>query len=124
MEPITKQTETRSVDQGNQTTKRVVISIFGLIEAILAFRFFFKLFGANQDNGFVGFIYGITKFFVGIFKGIFSQSTLSGTDAVFEPETLILMVVIALIAWVVLKLITPHANESVEKTEYTKHDEK
>ncbi len=33
------------------------------------------------------------------------------------------MIVIALIARVVLKLITPHASESSIKTEYSKHKE-
>ena len=125
MEPTIKQTQTRNVNPGNQTTKRVVISVFGFIEAILAFRFIFKLFGANPDNGFVKVIYGATKFLTGIFKNIFSQVKLGGenSNAVFEPETLILMIVVALIAWIVLKLITPHAGEHQVKTEYAKNED-
>ena len=125
MDTNVKQTQTRNVDPGNQTTKRVVISVFGFIEAILAFRFIFKLFGANPENGFVKVIYGATNFLVGIFKNIFSQVKLGGEDAtaVFEPETLILMIVLALIAWIVLKLITPHAGEHQAKTEYSKNED-
>jgi hypothetical protein len=122
MEQMNKQTQTRSTDQGNQTTRRIIISVFGLVEAILAFRFIFKLFGANADNGFVKIIYGATGSLVGIFKGIFSQTEID-TKAVFEPETIIFMIVIALIAWVVLKLINPHAGESSIKTEYSKQEE-
>ena len=123
MEPTVKQTQTRNVNLANQTTKRIVVSIFGFIEAVLAFRFIFKLLGANPDNGFVKVIYGATNFLTGIFKGIFSQFKIGGEDAtaVFEPETLILMIVVALIAWLVLKLITPRSGEHEVKTEYAKN---
>lgn len=125
MDTTVKQTQTRNVDHENQTTKRIVISIFGFIEAILAFRFIFKILGANPENGFVKVIYGATNFVVGIFKNIFSQVRLGGenSEAVFEPETLILMIVLALIAWIVLKIITPHAGEHQVKTAYSKNED-
>jgi hypothetical protein len=61
---------------------------------------------------------------VGIFEGIFSRGTATGaeTTAVFEPATLIVMVVIGLIAWGVLRLMTPHTGIRVERTETTGHD--
>ena len=59
-------------------------------------------------------IYAFTQPLVGVFEGIFSSATINGaeTTLVFEPATLIAMVVIALIAWVVLKLITPRSGTS------------
>ena len=125
MEQNIKQTHTRNVSLGSQTTKRIVISVFGFIEAILAFRFIFKLFGANSENGFVKVIYGATNFLTGIFENIFPQVKFGGEDstAVFEPETLILMIVVALIAWIVLKLITPHGGEHQVKMEYKKNED-
>ncbi|MDW7668664.1 MAG: YggT family protein [Bacillota bacterium] len=122
MDKITKQTETRNINQENQTSKRIIISIVVLIEAILAFRFIFKLLGANSENGFVRIIYGATGLLVGIFKDIFSQIEIN-TKSVFEPETVISMILVALIAWIVLKLIRPQAREQQVKTEYTKPDE-
>ena len=122
MDKITKQTETRNINQENQTSKRIIISIFVLIEAILAFRFIFKLLGANSENGFVRIIYGATGLLVGIFKGIFSQIEIN-TKSIIEPETVISMILIALIAWIVLKLIRPHASEQRVEKEYTKPNE-
>ncbi len=116
MEQMTKKTEIFNTKQESRTAQRIIYAIFGLIEAILAFRLIFKLLGANPDNGFVHSIYAVSQFFVGIFEGIFPRIT------VFEPATLIAMVVIALIAWVVLKLIKPRIGNYSEKTEYTGHD--
>jgi heme/copper-type cytochrome/quinol oxidase subunit 4 len=123
MEQVTKQSETRNTEPESHTAKRIVGVIFAVVEVILAFRLIFKGLGANPTNGFVRGIYGVTQFLVGIFEGIFSRGTTSGaeTTAIFEPATLIVMVVIALIAWAVLKLMTPHTGTRVERTEYTEH---
>lgn len=122
---MNKQTETRNTKLESHTAQRIVGIIFSVIEIILAFRLIFKLLGENPKNDFVHGIYAATQFFVGIFEGIFSRVTTSGaeTTAVFEPATLIAIVVIALIAWVVLKLITPRIGTRVERTEYTEHDD-
>ncbi len=124
MEQMTRQTETRNTKQESNIVQRIIGVIFGVIEILLAFRLVFKLLGANPTNGFVQGIYNITQPFVGIFEGIFSRVTTSGaeTTAVFEPATLIAMVVVALIAWIVLKLMTPRSSTRVERTEYTEQD--
>jgi len=123
MDQMTNQTETQSTKAESNTSKRIVGVIFAVIEVVLAFRLIFKGLGANPNNGFVRGVYGVTQFLVGIFEGIFSRGTASGaeTTAVLEPATLIVMVVIALIAWAVLKLMTPHTGARVERTEYTEH---
>ena len=120
MENKVKQREVRSAYEESHVAQAFIGTIFGLMEAILAFRFIFKLFGANPQSGFVKGIYSATQFFVGIFQGIFSQGTTQGveTTAVFEPGTLIAMIILAIIAWVVLKLVKPRDSSRVEKIEY------
>jgi ABC-type Co2+ transport system permease subunit len=124
MEQMTKETETRKTKQDNNTTQRIIATILGVIGVTLAFRLIFKLLGANPGNGFVSGIYAVTQPFVGIFEGIFSRTAINGAEAtgVLEPATLISMVVIAIIAWAVLKLITPLKGNRFESTEYTKHN--
>jgi flagellar biogenesis protein FliO len=124
MEQMNTQTETRNTEQGGQTAKRIVGVIFGAIEVILAFRFIFKAFGANSQNAFVKAIYSVTQFFVGIFEGIFSKVTTVGaeTRAIFEPATLIAMIIVALIAWAVMRLLAPSVGNSVQKTQYTENN--
>ena len=120
---MTQQTETQDTKAESNTSKRIVGVVFAVVEVILAFRLIFKGLGANQNSGFVRAIYGVTQFLVGIFEGIFSRGTASGaeTTAIFEPATLIVMVVIGLIAWGVLRLMTPHTGTRVERTETTWH---
>jgi len=124
---MTKQTETQNAKRESHTAQRFVSIIFGVIEAVLAFRLVFKLLGANPINGFVKGLYWLSHFLVGIFEGIFPQATSSGVaaTAVFEPATLIAIVVVALIAWAVLKLMTPRSGTRVvwtEKTEQAKQE--
>jgi len=123
-EQMTKETETYKTRQDNNIVQRIIYTIFSLILAVLALRLIFKLLGANPENVFVRGIYAFTQPFVGIFEGIFSSAAINGAEstAVFEPATLIAMVVIALISWAVLKLITPRGGNRFEKTEYMKHN--
>lgn len=123
MEQMATHTETRKTQPESHTAQRAVSIVFGIIEIILAFRLVFKLLGANPGNGFVKGLYAITQPIVGIFEGIFSKATTAGaeTTAVFEPATLILMVIIGLIAWAVMKMMVPRINTSEVKTDYTEN---
>ncbi len=119
MDQVSKQTVTHDARLENNQAKRIVGVVFGMIEIILGLRLIFKLLGANPDNGFIKVIYNITHFFVGIFEGIFARITVSeANQAVFEPATLIAIILIALIAWLVFTLMTPRISNRVERTEY------
>ena len=124
MEQVTRKMERLNSRQESHSTQRIVGTIFGVVEVVLAFRLIFKLLGANPINVFVKGIYSVTDGFVGIFEGIFSRFATKGveTTAIFEPATLIAMVVVAIAAWVVLRLITPSTGSRFERTEYTEHD--
>ncbi|MHB1485339.1 MAG: YggT family protein [Saccharofermentanales bacterium] len=118
MEQMNKQTEVVETKNQNRVSQSVVGAIFGVIEVILAFRFIFKLFGANPDNGFVSGIYSITEFISDLFEGIFPKASTDGAvaKAVFEPGTLIAMVIIALLFWLIMALMKPHTRVKQEKT--------
>jgi hypothetical protein len=118
MEQTTRQTNTSNTEPGSHTAKRVVGSIFGIIEIILAFRFFFKLLGANPDNGFVKVIYDITQGFVSLFAGIFSNANNTGaeTTSIFEPGTLIAILIVAIIGWIIMKLLTRNSGNSTKSS--------
>jgi len=124
MKQITKQTEMQNVTQKSNNVQRITYVIVSLIEILLAMRLVFKLLGANSDNAFVKGIYNITHPLVKIFEGIFSRTTVSGSEniSVFEPATLIAMVVLGIIAWILMMLI-PDSRNSSKKTEYTEDDE-
>ena len=121
MEEIIKQRETLNTSQQRDTIQRLVGIFFGAIEITLAFRLVFKFLGANPENAFVQGIYAFTYFLVVAFVGIFSRSATQGAEnlAIFEPATVISMVVVALIGWAVLKISKPRAGNHIERTEYT-----
>ena len=114
------QTETHSAQEESHPAKRIVSVLFSAVEIILAIRLILKLLGANAGNSIIKVLYDITGIFIKLFEGIFSRVTINeASGAVFEPATLIAMVVIAVIAWVVLKLMTPRSGSRVVKTEYS-----
>ncbi len=92
----------------SQTAIYIMYFLLSTVEILLAFRLILKLTGANPVSGFVSFIYGLTQIFVLPFRGIFSAATTQGleTTAVFEPATVVAMVVYAVLAWMIVQLFT------------------
>jgi len=95
----------KNLNRANKRTWVVnIVSFFlGLLETLLALRFFFRLLGANQENSFILFLYQITQILVAPFKGIFPDQAL-GTHSVFELSTLSAMLVFALLGWGLIAL--------------------
>jgi hypothetical protein len=81
----------------------VIWYLLGLLEVLLAARFFFKLTAANSAAGFVTFINGITGPFVFPFNGIFPIPR-EGNN-VFDTNILIAMIVYAVIFWGITRLL-------------------
>ncbi|MGH2479901.1 MAG: hypothetical protein ACRDHW_09625, partial [Ktedonobacteraceae bacterium] len=81
----------------------VIYFVLAVLEIILLLRLFFRLFGANQDNGFITFLYSLSHVFVAAFNGIFHDQTI-GSNGVFEVSTIIAMIVYALLAWGIVSL--------------------
>ena len=87
--------------------RQAIYYALGVLEVILAFRLVFKLLGANPNSGFVAVIYSISAIFLAPFSGIFRPAVTKGleTQAVFEPASLIAMIVYAIIAYGIVRLI-------------------
>jgi hypothetical protein len=105
----THQTETSSGDP--YATRRDlplkaqngIYLLFGLLEGLLGIRFVLGLLGANPAAGFAQFVYGITGPFIAPFVGLFGQPRFEGS--VFEFNSLVAILVYALIAWVLVKIV-------------------
>lgn len=113
-ETVTTQNSTPVVASSNneqatsyQTIEYLIYFIFGALEILLIFRLILRLTGANGYSAFVGFIYGVTGIFVVPFQGIFQQATGQGavTTAVLEPATIVAIVVYAVLAIGIVKLL-------------------
>src|SRR5450631_3301857 len=82
---------------------QIVWYVAGLLEALLAFRFLLKLFGANPAAGFTSFIYGVTYPFAAPFLSVFRITKVEGS--IFEWTTLLAMLVYWLVAMAIAKLL-------------------
>ncbi len=87
----------------------------GMLEILLGLRFILKLMAANPAAPFVDFIYSLSAPFLWPFFGI--TGTPAANNMVLEIPTLIAMIVYALLAWIVVRVIrllmTPTASRSV-----------
>jgi len=103
----------KKTEPAADTFRRIVNIIFTLAGIVLLFRFVFKLLGANPENVFVENLYRITDFAVGIFDGIFAE--VQWQNGVFEPATIIALVVLFVISWLIKSLF---AKRTVRQEEY------
>jgi len=98
--------------------------LLGILEALLALRFLFKLIGVNASNAFASFLYNLTDFFVAPFASLTRAPTTDGM--VFEFSTIIAMIVFAVVAWALERLVyilfyRPRGPVSVSQTTVDQH---
>ena len=95
-----------NTDPSRQASK-IVYYILGVLEVLLAFRLIFKLLGANPQSPFVSAIYSVSEAFLIPFNGIFPSAVTQGieTQSILEPTTITAMIVYAIMAWGIVKLI-------------------
>ena len=74
---------------------RILWSLLGFLEILLAVRILLRLIAADANSGFAMLIYGITGVFVGPFNGMVATPTSGGSS--LEVTALIAMLVYALI---------------------------
>jgi len=75
-----------------------------VLEVLLAVRVVFNLISVNPDNSFARFIEDLSSPFVTLFASLLTNPTL-GATGVLEITTLIAMLVYAILAWLVGRLI-------------------
>jgi uncharacterized membrane protein len=93
---------------------RIIWTILGILEILLALRFVLKLIAANPNSGFAVFMYGITGVFIAPFTGL--VTTWSSGETILEVTTLIAMAVYALFFWVVVRVIRIAADRPSART--------
>jgi hypothetical protein len=97
-------TENPRTEHGITVAERVVYLLGGILLALLAIRFLLMLLGANASAGFANFIYDVSHPFVSPFFGLFNYDETFGRSR-FEYETLVAIVVYAIVIWIVARLV-------------------
>ena len=106
-----RMTEVKSVQQEPEREQRIfsfkitqlIWLALGILEAIIALRIGLKLIGANPDSPIVSLIYGFTYLFLFPFEGM--TPTPAAGSMVLELSSLFAMLIYALIAWAVERII-------------------
>lgn len=80
-----------------------IVVLLILAEAALGLRLGFKIAEANPGNNFVDFVYDLTAWMVKPFSGVFEDRSVNG--GVFEPGTVIAMVIYFIAAVLLIALL-------------------
>jgi hypothetical protein len=76
---------------------------FGVLEVMIALRIGLLLIGANPNSPVVAFIYGLTFLFLFPFNGLIGSP--STGNMVFELSSVFAMVIYALLAWIIERIV-------------------
>ena len=106
-----RMTEVKSVQREPEREQRIftfkitqLIWLFlGILEALIALRIGLKLIGANPESPIVALIYGLTFLFLFPFEGMIATPTAG--RMVLELSSLFAMLIYALIAWAVERIV-------------------
>ncbi len=92
---------------GTERAEYIAYYILGALEILLLFRLVLRMMGAGTTSAFVQMIYTLSSIFIMPFEGIFQRGVTQGleTASVFEPATLVAIIVYGLITWGVVKLV-------------------
>ena len=85
---------------GGTVVGRVVIFIFGVIQALILLRIVLLLMDAREANDLVSFILNASQVFVAPFEGILRTEALKAAGSIFD-----LAAVLALVGWTILEAI-------------------
>lgn len=80
--------------------ERLVIFVFGLIQALIVMRVILLLLAAREANPIVEFVYDLSEVFVAPFRGMFAMDTVPAGQAALDVAA-----IVALIGWTILELL-------------------
>lgn len=82
---------------------QVIWFVTGVLETLIGIRVLLRLVAANPEAGFAAFIYDVTSLFLTPFTGLTNDPSANG--AVLEISSLIAMLVYALLAWGIMRVL-------------------
>lgn len=92
----------------NLTADRLINGVYfliGALEVLLTLRLILRISGANVENAFAGFIYGLSAPFVAPFSTLFVSPTAEGARYIFDINLLVAILVYGLLGLLAGRLI-------------------
>jgi len=102
--PVAASSEVVNTFNPARRTVEVIYLVFGIINGLLLIRMVLKLLGANPLAGFTTFVYGITDVFLAPFRNLLP--TVGNNQSQLEMSVVVAILVYALIAWVIARIVT------------------
>ncbi len=81
----------------------LIYLVFGVIDGLLLIRLVLKLLGANTTAAFTQWVYDVTAFFLAPFRNLLP--TIGNNQSQLEMSVIVAILVYALIAWVMARLM-------------------
>jgi len=101
--PGSVRTDTRHISSSGpgaaESTRRIVVLLFGLIQIVIAARFVLLLLDAREANGIVSGILNFSQIFVAPFEGILRTDSLHASGSILD-----LTAIVAFVGWTVIEL--------------------
>ena len=91
---------TKISPSGGEMLRRVVVLIFGIIQAFIILRIVLLLLNAREGNDLVTFILNVSQIFVAPFIGIFNRDALASGGSILD-----IAAIAALVGWTILEAI-------------------
>ena len=85
---------------GGETAGRIVILLFGIVQAFIILRIILLLLNAREGNDLVAFILNTSQIFVAPFNGMLNVDNLKSGGSVFD-----IAAVLALVGWSILEAL-------------------
>lgn len=99
---------------GSTLAARVVIVIFGVIQALLLARIVLLLLDAQRGNDLVAAILNASQLFVAPFEGMFSNDSLTSSGSILDIAAITALVALTLLELVILAIVRiPRRSEAV-----------
>ena len=90
----------RRTPSGGEVARRVVMFLFGILQAFIGLRILLLLADASQGNAIVRFIYDVSAVLVAPFEGILHTNAVHTGASVLDVAALV-----ALIGWTILEVL-------------------
>lgn len=85
---------------GGEVGRRIVVLVFGIIQALIVLRIVLLLLNAREGNDLVAFILNASQLFVAPFEGMFQTDALGASGSILDVAA-----IAALVGWTILEMI-------------------
>jgi uncharacterized protein YggT (Ycf19 family) len=109
VDSVTVDPHARRVAAAHRINQAIYL-LFGFIEILIGIRLILKMLGANPASPFAASLYAITSPFLAPFAGIFPRLQYPG--GIFEPEAVLAIVMLMLLAWLLTRVVWLLLNDS------------